>query len=331
MEIVSAGESLICVFITVSFLSTNAIPLEDEESPSSITFADQPRHKKDVSDSGSTELVQAILPVQVDAGNLVSGFNDHIDEMREDVASGFDEMRENMTNLDEKLEILKANEARQEKENAPLIEQLKSFLEKEASAKKSWGKEKVRLIEQLKVCKENESRVEEENARLIEQLKVSKENETKARNASKNSNGRTRGKFVLITGEPSVEWQDWEGARRECVRWGGDLASRFTDEDLDFIFTKVIPKNVSNVKDCDPAGRYIIGGRVNPLKASLDRNYKPKFEWLDVDDRLWERSEPRHHWCMNVNRNCTRKDGTSGPAYQNHWCSNPHPFICQFD
>jgi len=146
---VSARESVICVIIVISFLSTNAIPSEFEETSkdgSSLTVADGPRHGKDLSNSGSIEEVQAILPVQVDTGTLVSGFNDHIDGMRE-----------NMINLDEKLEIVKANEARVEEENA-------------------------RLIEQLKKSKENE-------ALLIEQLRVSKENEAKARHTSKAEGG----------------------------------------------------------------------------------------------------------------------------------------------
>merc|ERR1711970_766222 len=44
-------------------------------------------------------------------------------------------MRENMTHLDEKLEIVKANEARVEEENARLIEQLKVSKENEAKAR----------------------------------------------------------------------------------------------------------------------------------------------------------------------------------------------------
>jgi len=166
-----------------------------------VASADSPRHGKDLSDSRSTEEVQAILPVQVDMGNLVSGFNDHIEEMRE-----------NMTNLDEKLEIVKANEARVEKENERLIERVKASKENEARVEE----ENVRLTERLKASEGNEARVEEENARLIEQLKVSEENEAKARNAfeakARNSISPTAGftwKAILGGCVNSSDADDW--------------------------------------------------------------------------------------------------------------------------
>jgi len=191
MEIVSAGESVICVFIAISFLSTDAIPLKDEEGPedrSSITYADSPRHRKDLSESSSTELVQAILPVQVDIGTLVSGF---------------DEMRKNM-------EIVKANQARVEEENGQL---------------KSQGEENARLIEQLKASIANETKArntaieneakarklwEEEYARLIEQLKVFKENENKDRYATtakpESPNSQTPASATEASEEDDCPW-----------------------------------------------------------------------------------------------------------------------------
>jgi len=198
MGCVLTREYVIYVIIVVSFLSTNATPSGDEETPkdgSSLTSADGPRHEKDLSNSHSTEEVQAILPVQVDIGNLVSGFNDHIDEMRE-----------NMTNLDEKLEIVKANEASVEKENRRLIEQLKTLKENEA-----------RVEEQLRVSKENEATArkswEEEKLLLMEQLRVSKENEAEARNASKAGGGSSD----TLSFETAAAGFTWKGILGGCV------------------------------------------------------------------------------------------------------------------
>jgi len=304
MGIVSAGESVICVFIAISFLSTNAIPLEDEEGPedrSSITYADSPRHRKDLSDSSSTELVQAILPVQVDIGSLVSGF---------------DEMRENMINVDEKLETLKANQARMEEENG----QLKSQVE-----------ENARLIEHLKASIANETKarksLEKETARLIEQLKVFKENETEARNATTakpetpDSQTPAPGKYVFID-----DTMNWDAARAECKSRGSDLATHLTKEDLDFVFSKVIPSGNLCVW---------IGGRMNA--RATEANFESSFEWLDghrisVDDGLWRENEPDFlsQKCMYIHRGpFTRKDGTRGPAFQTARCSDQTFALCQ--
>jgi len=211
MGCVSTRGYVICLIIVISLLSTNAIPSEDQETPkdgSSLTSADSPRHERDLSETPSTGAMQAILPVQVDIGNLVSGFNDHIDEMRE-----------NMTNLDEKLEIVKANEARVEEENRRLIEQLNASKENEAKARKSW---------------------EDEKALLIEQLKISKENEAKARNASKaKADSPTAGftwKAILggcVNSSDMDDWtlllhnrNSWIDKHRKQRKWWGDVYSQ---------------------------------------------------------------------------------------------------------
>jgi len=295
MKIALAGESLICIFIAVSFLNTNAIPLEDEEGPedrSSITYADSPRHRKDLSDSGSTELVQAILPVQVDIGSLVSGF---------------DEMRENMINLDEKLEIVKANQARMEEENARLIEQLKASIANETKARKSSEKETARLIEQLKVFKENETKAQ---------------NETTAKPESPDSQTPAPGRFVFIDEE-----KNWADSSAECKRRGGHLATQLKEEDVDYAFSKVIPSSFVTAW---------IGGHMN-LQATK-ANFKSNFEWLDgtriaADDGLWEENEPRElsRNCMYIFRGPSRReDGKLGPVYRTTICSfNRLPFLCQ--
>jgi len=323
MGIALAGESLICIFIAVSFLSTNAIPLEDEEGPedeSSRTYADSPRHRKDLSDSGSTELVQAILPVQVDIGSLVSGFDDHIDEMRE-----------NMINVDEKLEIVKANQARMAEENGQLKSRGEENMKIMQANQARMEEENARLIEHLKASIANETKarrsLEKETARLIEQLKVFQENETEARNATTakpetpDSQTPAPGNYVFTDGT-----MNWDAARAECKSRGSDLATHLTKEDVDYVFSKVIPSGMYSVWT---------GGRMNA--RATEANFESSFEWLDghrisVDDGLWRENEPDFlsQKCMYIHRGpFTRKDGTRGPAFQTARCSDQTFALCQ--
>ena len=117
-------------------------------------------------------------------------------------------------------------------------------------------------------------------------------------------------------------YKNWDDARAECKRRGGDLATHFTKEDLEV----VIPRNT--------IGYALIGGRMNA--QATESNYEDSFEWVNGDrisgiDGLWKRNEPRSlsTKCMAIYRGHMRNDGTSGPAYLTNPCTHLSPFLCK--
>jgi len=141
---------------------------------------------------------------------------------------------------------------------------------------------------------------------------------------------RKKRKLVFL-GEEETDRKTWDGARAECKRRGGDLATHLTKEDIELIYSEVIPSDAYYGQ----GGLTWIGGR----SKSTSANYQSSFEWVDggrisADDGNWEEDEPdkwRSDKCMCTGGSDwkTRKDGTKGHQYVTWRCGRKCPFLCQ--
>jgi len=117
------------------------------------------------------------------------------------------------------------------------------------------------------------------------------------------------------------DWQNWDDARYECQKKGGDLASNLSKEELGDVFLSIVPENMREY------GIWI-GGH-----SSMEDSV----EWVNGDplsytNGLWASGEPVNEspLCMFIsNGPHTRKDGTQGPAFTTEQCDSPSPFLCE--
>jgi len=184
------------------------------------------------------------------------------------------------------------------------LEERDARLEKEAS----------KLKQKLESSEGSKEKMDEEISRLKTQLKEMKEEITRLR----------KEKFIFI-GNRNRTWDD---AREECESRGADLAMHLTEDDLDFVFSEVIPSD-----------KYAawIGGHMN-AKANYS-NFEESFEWLDgdrisADDGLWQIDEPKPDFpyskSVYIHRGpWPRKDGKRGPAYMTVAGEYNFPFLCK--
>jgi hypothetical protein len=143
-------------------------------------------------------------------------------------------------------------------------------------------------------------------------------------------NGKKGRKFVFVG-----KRMNWDNARAECQRRGGDLATHITKEELDFLTSKVLNR--------PQTGAAWVGGRVKAgtkIPAGYLR-YKDFFTWLNGDpipknDGRWfkRRYSYSHMKCMYIaqyfgNKGYTRIDGSRAAAFRNEDCRKKLPPLCK--
>jgi len=211
---------------------------------------------------------------------------------------------EKITDLDKKNDDLKAENTKKTVENA--------------KQKVDIAKHKAENAKQTTDI----SRLKTENAKLTTENAKQKADIAKLKADLEEALKNKKKKFVYVG-----ESKTWEDARADCKRRGGDLASHLTEEDMKWVYSKVIPSNAY------PAAW--IGGRMNSRATSA--NFEGSFEWIDggqiaADDGNWVIGEPDglSYKCMGINRGpYPRKDGTRGPFYGNSGCFDYIPFLCE--
>jgi len=135
----------------------------------------------------------------------------------------------------------------------------------------------------------------------------------------------------LVLHGDEAEEKNWDDARAECKRSGGDLATDLSEEEMQSVYSQLLYFS-------DTAKRIIwIGGRMN--SGATSANWRSSFEWVDggrisADDGNWEKDEPSNQsWkCMTLGgiRGKKRKDGRKGRYYDTYNCSKyTLPFLCQ--
>jgi len=307
------------------------------------------RFKKDVG-SLSTEF-QQILPVQVDFGSLVDIINQLISGIEGNVTDLGKQLKKEASTLKQKLEERKA---KTEEEISSLKMRQKSMKQKLESSEESNAKmeEKIssylqlnlQLNLQLKEILKNISReqqsTKEEISLLQERLKSEGGQKLQTTAESINTT-QSREKKLVYIGKYKADQKNWNDAKWECKKRGGDLAMHITKDDMDFVWSEAILPGAKEFRtpkryggDSTSGFRSWIGGRSN------QENTNSGYEWLNGDlisaaDGLWETSEPNAHSpCMvigitNFFRAELRKDGTKGPAFGTAACSSKYPFFCQ--
>jgi len=158
----------------------------------------------------STEF-QPIFPVQVDFGSVENTMNQRI--------SGIEG---NVTDHGKQLWIIKK---RLRKEASKLKQKLASSEESKAKMDEEISRLKMELKEILKNVSREQKSMKEEISKLQERLKLV-ENRT----------------FLFIGGN-KADRKNWDDAREECKRRGGDLETHCATEDFDFADLKVNSNN----------------------------------------------------------------------------------------
>lgn len=332
MFVSSEQGRILSKIITAWFLCTRVAAGDTVDVPPHVRIGFAPvenaRYRKDVDDSLSTNF-QRILPVQVDFGNFVNSINHQILGMEGKVS-----------NLSKQVRIIEEKDARLQKKASKLKEQLEFCNESKAGVE-----EEVSHCEQRReVDKENFKNVsrernslKEENSRLREELKT-----LKAQKLNTTAETYSPKKKFLLLGHKAKRingniWKGWRDAREECKRRGGDLATHLTKEDLDFLFSTVIPEEVDY-------GYHIWIGGILKGEQATESNYRELFEWVDgdrisADDGLWSIDKPGTYrdtyvpgaWCMAIYRGKPqRRDQSSVPAFENVVCDLESPFsLCE--
>jgi len=281
---------LIGAWILCSFAAVGAPNVQRD-----VASEENYRFKKDAA-SLSTEF-QQILPVQVDFGSLVDSITQRISGIEGNVTDLGKQLK---TQLEQQLESSKESKAKLEEEISRLKMQQKEILKNVSREQKSMKEEISQLQERLKSAEG-------------QKLQTTAESINRER------------KYVFI-GENEADRKTWHEASLECMRRGGHLASHFTREKLNYVFSKVIPDNWETAW---------IGGHVNPRATSS--NFKENFEWVEggrisADDGLWYKGLPAYFRdkCMFVSRGpYRRKDGKMGPGYQADECKRLSSFLCE--
>lgn len=132
-------------------------------------------------------------------------------------------------------------------------------------------------------------------------------------------------------------WRTWNGAREECKKIGGDLATHVSEEDMKRIFFGKDEKGREPywiVRKFTP----FVGGRMN--EQATEANFKDSFEWVDgtpipANNSLWEYHVPYHFIkkCMIINpndvRDITLREYIKGVAYSTEFCDNRGSYLCE--
>jgi len=218
-----------------------------------------------------------------------------------------------------------------QKEASKLKQKPESSEESKAKVEGKVSRLKMQLKETKKTMKEEISQIREE-LKSAEAQKIhttAKSIKTAAESIQTSHNRKKRTFFY--SGDRYDQWgrKTWKDAREDCKRRGGDLATHLTEQDLNFIFSKVIPINYY------PKTAWV-GARMNGVKSS--------FEWMDGDrisndDGLWHKDYPRpldqypgslSYDCMYITRyKKYRKDGTYGYPYMAYKCASYTPYLCE--
>jgi len=321
MFVTSEQRRILSKIFTAWFLCTRVAAGDTVDVPPHVRIGFAPvenaRYRKDAGDSLSTNF-QRILPVQVNFGNFVHSINNQILGMEG-----------NVSNLSKQLRIIEEKDARLQKKASKLKEQLEFCNESKAGVE-----EEVSHCEQRReVDKENFKNVsrernslKEENSRLREELKT-----LKAQKLNTTAETYSPKKKFLIIGMNHDDRKKQNEAKAECKRRGGDLATHLTKEDLDFIFSTVIPERNTRLYGY----AILIDGRMDASATKL--NFREKFLWSNGDripDGLWKKGLPSYGdgsiRCVYIsNALVARNDGTSVPWFSQTSCHSELAFLCE--
>jgi len=304
------GRILSKIFITAWFLLCTRVAAADAVAAPDVhkdfTSIENWRYRKDVNESPTN--FQRILPVQVDFGSLVNTINHRILGMEGNVSDLSEQMQIVEETLKRQLESCKDSKAGVEESKAKVEEENSRLKERQEIEK-----------ENFKNISQKQNSLEKEISLLKEQLKSFEEQKLHT-TAEPYSTGR---KFLYgpIDGT-------YDGARTFCKSKGGDLASHFNKQDLDFIFSKVIPSNIIRV---------MVGGHLNA--QATESNLAESWEWVDgekipSDDPNWQKYQvPRLTLifpCLYIHIGpFLRLDSTKGPAFMTQPCDTETSFLCE--
>jgi len=267
----------------------------------------------------STESPQ-ILPVEGNFGSLKHAINRCIFRKECDIV-----------NFGKLLSIFEERDAKQQEEVSELKQQLKSSKQSKARLED----EVTRLKIQLKNVSSEQKSMKEEITKLREELESALYRENMKKTFKLVGEYNENNRYSGCDG-----CKNWDDAREDCKRRGGELATHLSKPDLDFIFSKVITTNfVKQDRFRSWAGVWV-GGRM--YDGASQGNFKQSFRWvagrnkrISHDDGLWVTGAPiaLDMKCMSILRNISpqkTKSGTKGPAYSTYRCDYNKPYLCEF-
>jgi len=269
--------------------------------------------------SQSTESPQ-ILPVEGNFGSLKHAINRCIFRKECDIV-----------NFGKLLSIFEERDAKQQEEVSELKQQLKSSKQSKARL----DDEVTRLKIQLKNVSSEQKSMKEEITKLREELESALYRENMKKTFKLMGEYNENNRYSGCDG-----CKNWDDAREDCKRRGGELATHLDKRALDFVFSKVITTNfVKQDRFRSWAGVWV-GGQM--YHGASQGNFKQSFRWvagrnkrISHDDGLWVTGAPiaLDMKCMSILRNISpqkTKSGTKGPAYSTYRCDYSKPYLCEF-